>query len=350
MKLYEITIKPISGFGTPLKGDTLFGQFCWEIFQRPELIKGGIDQWLSVYDQKPFLVFSSAYPKLVINDSTFYVLKRPALPSYFMLKTEKIKDKEEYLQLKKHKKKKWLLFNSEDKTLDAERLNLIDDIELLHHMERIITPDARRSLIKIGAKDAIIHSPVPHNTINRLTNTTGDPPFGPYVMEANYYLPETELVILALIEEDAIDIEQVLDGLENMGTFGFGRDASIGMGRFGLGECEEITIFDPGDANACYILAPCVPEVDSFDKLFHEPFIRYGKHGNYFANFPNPFKNPVVMTNEGAVFIPKSKDIFDKPYLGRAITGVSKACENTVIQGYSPYIPMKLEIKNEGNI
>ena len=56
------------------------------------------------------------------------------------------------------------------------------------------------------------------------------------------------------------------------------------------------------------------------------------------------------MTDEGAVFIPRSKDIFDKPYIGKAITGVSKACKNTVVQGYSPYIPMKLEIKNEGNL
>lgn len=30
MKLLEITIKPEAGFGAPLKGDTLFSQFCWQ--------------------------------------------------------------------------------------------------------------------------------------------------------------------------------------------------------------------------------------------------------------------------------------------------------------------------------
>ena len=35
MKLYAIVIETHSGFGTPLKGDTLFGQFCWEVAMDP---------------------------------------------------------------------------------------------------------------------------------------------------------------------------------------------------------------------------------------------------------------------------------------------------------------------------
>jgi len=31
MKLYKATIKPISSFASPLKGDTFFGQLCWMI-------------------------------------------------------------------------------------------------------------------------------------------------------------------------------------------------------------------------------------------------------------------------------------------------------------------------------
>ena len=350
MKLYEITIKPISPFGTPLKGDTLFGQFCWEIFQNPELIKGSIEKWLYIYDQKPFLIFSSAYPKLIIDGFTFYALKRPALPLYFMLRTDEITNKEIFLKLKEHKKKNWFLFNPKEKIIDFNKLNLIDDNKLLRLMEEIITPDTKRALSRVIIERAVTNCVIQRNNINRLTNTTGEPDFSPYAMEVNYFLPETELVIFALVNENAINIEQILDGLQNIGAFGFGRDASMGMGRFELREWEEISFFDSSDANSCYLLSPCVPEKGSFEKLFHEPFIRYGKHGNYFANFPNPFKNPVVMADEGAVFVPKSKNVFDKPYIGRAITGVSKTCENTVVQGYSPYIPMKLEIKNERDI
>ena len=49
------------------------------------------------------------------------------------------------------------------------------------------------------------------------------------------------------------------------------------------------------------------------------------------------------MADEGAVFIPNDKGVFDKPYIGRAVTGVSKAEPSSVVQGYAPYLPLKLE-------
>ena len=46
-------------------------------------------------------------------------------------------------------------------------------------------------------------------------------------------------------------------------------------------------------------------------------------------------------------FIPKDKSILKKPYIGMSISGVSKADPNTVVQGYAPYLPLKLEQINE---
>jgi len=50
------------------------------------------------------------------------------------------------------------------------------------------------------------------------------------------------------------------------------------------------------------------------------------------------------MADEGAVFLPQSADAFNNPYLGRAVTGISLADPRTVGQGYSMYLPCRLEV------
>jgi hypothetical protein len=55
------------------------------------------------------------------------------------------------------------------------------------------------------------------------------------------------------------------------------------------------------------------------------------------------------MADEGAVFIPKNRDVFQKPYIGRAVLNTSMIKEHTVVhQGYAPYLPFRLEMKHEG--
>ena len=75
MKVYEITLKPVTGFGTPLKGDTIFGHFCWQIAYDEALLGKTIDDLLSNYNSKPFAVFSSAYPKFCEGKEYLYALK-----------------------------------------------------------------------------------------------------------------------------------------------------------------------------------------------------------------------------------------------------------------------------------
>ena len=102
---------------------------------------------------------------------------------------------------------------------------------------------------------------------------------------------------------------------------------------------------ETGEATACYALAPTVPDESIYEKIYFSPFVRFGKHGDMLAKSSNPFKNPVILADEGAVYIPKDKSAFEKPYLGRAVTGVSKAQNQAVVQGYAPYLPIKLEKK-----
>lgn len=57
VKLYEIIIKPKSGFGTPLKGDTIFGHICWQASYNPELLNGGLEKWIAGYGRGPLPYF-----------------------------------------------------------------------------------------------------------------------------------------------------------------------------------------------------------------------------------------------------------------------------------------------------
>jgi len=340
LKLYEITIQPTAGFCTALKGDTIFGHFCWQAAHDPSLLDGGLEKQLSTYCDNPFAVFSSAFPKLE-SSSTCYVLKRPDLPlsSLFSFKGEG--RKERLLKAKEYKKRKWMALDGELR-IDLSKARFLTDEELQKEISQQTTAEVKRQMRRSGPSEFMVSFSQPHNTINRLTQTTGTGPFAPYSQTSIHYFPETELGVLVLFDETATDIERIILALERIGSWGYGKDASTGMGRFGLGEHEEIPLPDTTDANACYTLGPSVPQRDSFSDLFFSTFVRFGKHGDRLARSVNPFKNPVIMADEGAVLVPKDARVFKRPYIGRGITNVSKSLPQTVVQGYAPYLPFKL--------
>ena len=331
MKFYEITIRPLSAFGTSLKGDTIFGHFCWQVAYEPSLVNGGLEKALSQYSEKPFAVFSSAYPRFE-KETVGYLLKRPDLPLSWLFPMDKESRDQRYESIKERKKQRWMLLEQGLK-IDISNIRLLSDANLVD--------ESRRGSDPMVSGDFLAKFLQPHNTINRLTDTTGTGEFAPYSVEGQYYLHQTELVLFVLIDEDMISIDGIIAGLDKIGRFGFGKDASTGMGRFEILDHDELPIPETKDANACYTLAPCVP--DNCKQLYFTPFIRYGKHGDRLATAVNPFKNPVVMADEGAVLFPDQKDSFCKPYIGRAVFNVSKAQPEAVVQGFSPYLPMKLE-------
>jgi CRISPR-associated protein Csm4 len=344
LRLYAITIKPLSSFGTPLKGDTIFGHFCWQVAYDPSLVDGGLKSKILKYPEKPFAVFSTAFPKLGVVDDLIYALKRPDIPLNYLFKQQV--DREGAIKNRKMlKKKKWVLV---DKTLriDIEEKKLIDDQALLQGLNDI-SSEKGWSQKRTKPGEYIKAFSQAHNTINRMTSTTGTGIFAPYIKENMFYYPGAELVVFVLIDEDATDIERVELGLKKIGKWGFGRDSSTGLGRFTIVESHELNLPKCEEPNACYLLAPCVPEKDTYKFAYFMPFVRFGKHGDRLATFGNPFKAPVIMADEGAVFFPKDKNTFNKPYIGRAVTGLSKVMPDTVLQGFAPYLPLKWELKDE---
>ncbi len=333
MKLYKIDIKPQSFFGTPLKGDTLFGHFIWQVIYDPSLLKVPLEKAILLYNTTPFLVFSSAYPKYYGDGEETFFLKKPDIPQTMWHEKEKTNIYEMLRDRKKWKKKKYIQIK-EDLKVVCERDNLVaeediaslylkgyafldDDIELLSN--RITTTFYRM-----------------HNKIDRRFFSTGEG-FSPYPQEDTAFMPFLEMAIFVLFDEEIIDIDQIEKGLELIGKMGFGRDSSVGMGRFGIGEIDEFELPEFGNCQGLYTLSPCVLE-KQYEKVFFLPFTRFGKHGSFLAISKNPFKNPVLMLDDGAILISRSPQ--DKPYIGKAINNISKVEPNTVMQGYSIVLPL----------
>lgn len=346
MKTYEIVIKPLSGFGTPLKGDTIFGQFCWQITYNQHLIGKSLDTLLENYHTKPFAIFSSAYPRFCGGDSCYYALKRPDLPMnlVFPLPDDKKKNIESRKDLKS---RRWMILLKDKKFSSLKELKYRTDTKLFEEdIKAYISDKTGKDVKGIISKNFIVPFPQSHNKINRLTGTTGAEGFAPFVAEQHVFFPESELVIFVGIDDAVINISQVKEGLELIGKCGFGKDASTGLGRFNVLGTSEIDLAKMGSdsPNGCYTLAPCVPEKDTYAEMFFTPFTRYGRHGDVLAKSSNPFKNPVIMADEGGVFKPKSKEVFRKPYIGTAVAKISKAEPKSVAQGYSLYIPVNVEV------
>lgn len=337
MKFYAITIEPMSGIGTPIKGDTILGHFCWEVALDPSLVEGGLSHQLKKYDERPFVIFSTAFPKLKSEGGELVcALKKPAIPP----PEERYADNElriEKLRIRKEEKKRnWVIYRYGSDPMRPCEMGTLDN-EGLYERSKKSNVEMRPSDL-LSSKRFALEVIQSHNTINRIIGTTGEPPFAPYNCHLTYYAPGVELVLFVLLEESETDIDRVLLGLKRIGAFGFGRDSSTGMGRLEVKESNELDLPDFSAANARYTLAPCVPRQGEFQTCFFTPFVRFGRHGGSLARSANPFKNPVVMADEGAVFIPS--EFNDKPFMGRAVRNVSKAESDTITQGYAPCLPL----------
>ncbi len=331
MELYDIILKPCSGFGTPLKGDTLFGHFCWQAFHESSLLKKGLEKHIAGYAKIPFAIFSSAYPRNS-DEKAPYFFKRPDISLSYFMESESMDKMRRIQEKKKLKKKNWLNVKT-DLFLNLSRDKLFSDDELI---QKLTIKETRTDIQK--SVSSLVRS---HNSINRLNGTTGTGMFTPFETDVSYYHPDSLLSVLVLLNSDATGIEQIVKGLTQIGKWGFGKDAATGMGRFDVQGAVPLPLPDYSNADALYTLAPCVPEKNTFREKYFTPFVRFGKHGDMLARGKNPFKNPVIMADEGAVLIPENKT-YDRPYVGLAVSHVSKAMPETIVQGYAPVLPINL--------
>jgi len=334
VKTYRIDIEPLSPFGTPLKGDTLFGQFCWQAAYDETLLAISLNEAVERYGEKPFAIFSTAFPLLPDGGMA---LPRPQAPLDHLFDLSGIARDERVGRRKELKKRKWLICGQGGGLPALPSCRYLDDRQLGEHA------GALREEGNLARK--FIQS---HNSINRLTGTTGDG-FAPFSGSVTVYAPGLKLAIVVGVDPEIIGVEQLRRGVERIGATGFGRDASTGNGRFRVCDCREVDLHAMGsrEPNALYTLAPSVPEKGRYRDILFTPFTRFGRHGDYLATGGKPYKNPVLMADEGTLLFPfDSVNALTRPWVGTALSGLSKVQEHTVVaQGYSLYIPVRLEVR-----
>jgi CRISPR-associated protein Csm4 len=348
MQSFCVTLSPLSAFATPLKGDTLFGQLCWAI--RNRLGEAYLTELLAGYtDGRPFAVVSDAFPE--------HYLPLPKLPNSFYQPI----DGEDRKAVKKRcwlpeaaigkPVSEWLGHARTPAALAGDYTGLSEKHPQPHDT---ITPRTNTT----GEGGFVPYSieqerftglsekhPQPHNTINRRTNTTGEGGFAPYSIEQEWFIPGLRWSVYILLDSGWLSPENCRQCLDDIGCFGFGRDASIGLGKFAVEDFQARPLPAQDNANACLTLAPCAPQGLGFDgqRSFYQLFTRFGRHGDIAVHQEGkPFKNPVLLAQTAAVFgtePPKSG------FIGQGIGGngeLSKTLKATVHQGYAPVIGVRL--------
>ena len=295
MKLYKTTITPLSSFGTTLKGDTIFGHICWAICLKN---KNRLNELLKGYEKEPFVVVSDAFV------SGYF--PKPTAPSTML--GENLADK------KVNRKKVWLNWK------DLQN----GDFSLAKSDDEPEKPMVTFLSIK--------------NKINRLTFTTDEGDFAPYSMSEYMTVPQD---VYFLLDTDKMNLDELKDAFSLVGKMGYGKKASIGKGRFEVGEFCEIESFFNENSNAFMTLGPS--SLENFSEIYYEPFTRFGKHGASLAS-DKPFKSPVLLAQSGALIVPNDDEktkIQKAAYIGKGIKGHSSH-EESVQQGYAIVVGTKV--------
>lgn len=300
MKLFQIKIKPQSAFGNLIQGDSLFGQLCWSIVEKYGEKK--LEQLLSAYQTKPFVVVSNAFP-------TGY-LPKPALP-FLMYKQEMDTSKR-----KEFKKKKWIA---------------VDQIQ----------QPVSNWMSFYEAVDDYSEESKTRTHVNQMAGKATGNEYSAFSFD--YIIYRSDLDIYVVLDEGVFSIDELTACLKDIGSFGYGKDANVGFGKFEVVDFKEC-LFKNSKANAYLTLATCVPEQNKYDvrHSFYKTFVRFGKHGHK-LNTEKPFKIPVLMADYGAILTPNTYQ--ERLYVGEAVVKVSLVDDKTVQQGYSPVVPVYLDEK-----
>lgn len=318
IQAYTFTLKPLSAFATPLIGDTLFGQLCWAI--RNRFGESRLQELLQGYtDGKPFAVVSDAFPHRHIP--------KPTVPSWFF-------EDADPEQRKALKKKVWM-------PLDKIELNL-PQWQAVCKAPGELFPDDNKEPPKKWQMEQV----QPHNTIDRLTGTTGTGEFAPYDMKQHWFKPGVQLDCYIVLDTHRLPLADLRQCLQDMGDFGFGRDATVGAGKFALvGEPQAMPRLNVSDADVCLTLAPCAPQGLGYvtSRSFYQPFTRFGRHGDIAVHQEGkPFKNPVLLAQTGAIIGAPADLLFIGQGLGAEKQTLSNTIAGTVHQGYAPVLPVCL--------
>ena len=301
MTLYRLTLHLDSPLMTPLKSDTIWGHVVWGIayHQGDGAVKAFLDE---AAKGEPPLVVSSAFPQGMIAKPL------PEPEHEGDQKAAGITKIAEYANIKREKKRRFIS---------------ADDF---------LSPASGKACDKgpeYGDQDQIEVWPVTRNVINRISNTVDEE--GLYQIQTLWpRVKDWDIYVLSSLAGDRI-VELFTWAFEN----GYGADASVGRGKISVkGSLCPVTPKRNGTQYLALGVFAGGPGC-GLTGIRADVFVRSGKIGGAFASSLSPYKKPVLLYDEGAVFTS------DKPleYAGKLLTqmhGDSRICQ----AAFAPVIPM----------
>ena len=319
MQTFKINLSVESYFATPLHGDTLFGQLCWAILRN--FGEERLQELLSSYASKPFAVVSDAFPA--------GYLPRPHVPQELLAIGEL-----DPVERKALKKKQWIPLEVAAAPINQWITQAKTDNELLEQSDN-----------KQAGGLWTAHQQM-HNSINRMTGTTGEAGFAPYGVQTWWAADGLDWELYVSLDEQQLTQQELQQLVIQLGELGYGKDASIGAGKFRVNSIEPANLPHHSEANAVLTLAATAPQGLPLKPhgCFYQPFTRYGRHGDW-AVLVNPFKTPVLLARAGAILMPQQ--LTDEQHIGQALGGngeLSRTIAGTVHQGYAPVLRVAVSV------
>ncbi len=307
-----IRIRLRTALATPPKGDTLFGQMCWAL--RHALGEAELVRLLDGYAAgQPFAVLSDLLPAAC--------WPRPTLPVWAF----ELADSADRKLLKR---RRWIPRAVFDQPLPTWLAATADDAPEPLHRETTM-----RS----------------HNSLHRVLGTTHGDAFAPFQAPVREVIRDHDgqplpAELVAVFDTQRLDAVKLIAALAHVGQFGFGRDASTGLGKFDVQGHELLKLPAQDGADAWLTLAPCAPQGGDWiePRCSYAPFTRFGRHGDLAVHGGNPFKAPVLLADTGAILVPRR--IQPREFVGRGLGGdgsLSKRIPGTVQQGYAPVLAVR---------
>ena len=353
MEHLRLVIEPQSAFATPLRGDTLFGHLCWAL--RDGLDEGRLRELLQGYtEDRPFAVVSDPFPE--------QCWPRPAVPPAVFGSLDPRKRKAAA-------KRAWLRHQDFTRPIGEWLRCMVEDPGVADDAGRSGPPHARdrdrtRGSSRFGhapeveteptdtRRVALVHKETRlRNSIDRRTGTTSDEGFAPYGVPQHWYRPGMRLDCHLVFDPGRIDAGTLREAMAAIGRFGYGRDATVGLGRFAVenGESTDLSSLPIAqDSPTSWLtLAPMTPQGLPWNpkRCWYRPFTRFGRHGNAAVHSGNPFKAPVLLADTGAVLTP-AEGCEPRLFVGQGLGGthqpLSLGLPETVHQCYAPVIGVRI--------
>jgi CRISPR-associated protein Csm4 len=340
--IFSLTLKPKSGWATPLQADTIFGHLCWKIKQNDDV--GKLDQFLSdmgsTIDGKPvadgpFFTLSNAFPKGFIP--------RPILEQDFFKEPagQKTETDEKTDKGKKDLSEKEQMSKDFDSIKDFNRKTKFIEIDKLAGYVGKFGGDNKQRILRMEELTKVAEGAPKikddrdlRTAINRFTSTTVENLHGPFAVPYQFLEVKDSVdnaktkdkdnvlwVLVKVLDEKKMKDYKVEERLRQVFEEGYGKKKSVGMGQFEIAGWKERDICEAEDASHILLLSNFVPAKNDPSEGMYETFVKYGKLGEErsIAGAGNFYKKPIVMVKEGATFkISK----WEKKYTGRMLNDI----------------------------